>query len=86
MESNTILTIAVPTMMGIIAYFLKRLDNQISRSNDQVKQEIDGLRDDFEKFKDKMPFTYVLREDYIRSMAAFGHKLDKIHDLVVERK
>ncbi|MED1851848.1 hypothetical protein P4V33_09300 [Brevibacillus borstelensis] len=79
---NLIITV----MIGIVAYFLRRLDRQIMDNDRDRKREIDELRNDFDEMKEKMPFTYVLREDYIRSMAAFGNKLDKIHEHIVLNK
>lgn len=83
MEWKEVFPLVITIMIGIIAYFLKQLHKQISDNNDERKREIEELRNDFDEMKEKMPFTYVLREDYIRSMAAFGNKLDKIHDHIV---
>lgn len=83
LEWNEASSIILTCLIGVIAYFLKQLHKQITDNNNERKQEIDELRNDFDDLKERMPFTYVLREDYIRSMAAFGNKLDKIHDHIV---
>lgn len=67
---GTVLT----AVLGIIAYFLRRLVERL----DQVENDHKDLRKEFENFKSQLPFLYVLREDWIRYQAQFDRKLDDI--------
>lgn len=84
---NWILQAAIMITLGIIAYFLKDMKKQNEDRHSKSEEKIEKIEKDFNDFKEKMPYNYVLREDFIRAVSAIDTKLDKIYDLVaLERK
>lgn len=65
-------------LLLVVAYFLKRYEKQIDRSLEQHKQETDELRRELHSIQAMLPQSYVFREDYIRTMADFNRKLDRL--------
>jgi uncharacterized membrane-anchored protein YhcB (DUF1043 family) len=68
--------IVATIIIGILAFFLKRTFKNI----DDIKKEQEEYEKEFNNFKTNMPFVYTLREDFIRVVAGFDNKLDKILD------
>jgi hypothetical protein len=52
----------------------KKLDSLEESLNSRVSE----LEREFLTYKAKLPFMYVLREDYLRHISDIGNKLDKI--------
>lgn len=91
MELNWVIQTATMLGIGAIGYFLKttmgELKEQIkdnSKKVDDVENKVDKKICDLEKeldnLKSDLPFIYVTREDFIRSLNNVDNKLDKIYD------
>ena len=76
-------------LAALAVYFAKqthqRIENDIKDRKEEiralkaeVKEETAELRREIDDMRNAMPFTYVLREDFIRLMASFEHKLDMV--------
>lgn len=65
-------------LLLVIAYFLKRYEKSIDEALKQHKQETDTLRQEIYRMQSALPQSYVFREDYIRTMADFNRKLDRL--------
>ena len=74
-------------LAGMTAYFARsthaRMEKDIEERKKEIRElkadtraEIGALRKEIDDMRCKMPFTYVLREDFLRLMASFEHKLD----------
>lgn len=50
------------------------------------RQELEKMKDEFNQFKSEMPLVYVLRDDFIRAMGNFEKKLDKIYELLSQKR
>lgn len=61
---------------GVIAFFLKDLRFQMREKEKAQDTAIDRLEGDLADFKASLPRNYVLRDDFIRTMATFDHKID----------
>lgn len=68
----------VAGLLAVIARFFSRYEKQIDKAIDQHKKETDQLRSELHEMKAAMPQTYVFRDDYIRTMADFNRKLDRL--------
>jgi len=74
MVFNVVLGIA----SGVIVFYLYNLRNDF-----RVQAERSAsLKDDLGALEKTLPREFVLREDYVRTMAAFQHKLDKTLEIV----
>lgn len=103
MDLSWVLQTVIAIGIGIIGYFLKttvaELKKQIKANLEKVtnvENKLNGKLDELEKelsdLKSDLPFIYVTREDFIRSMNTVGNKfdkvgdkLDKIYDCMMER-
>ena len=90
MEYNWIMQTATILLLGIIAFFLKDTlaeikkniaENATRQENFENKTlgEINNLRCEFNNLKSDLPFVYVTREDFVRSLNSIDSKLDKIY-------
>lgn len=82
---------------GLIMFLLKReltqLDERFKRLNDRIDEvekktesDIDAVEKKLNDTISGLPFQYTLREDFIRSVAGFDSKLDKILDQLNRRQ
>ena len=76
---------------GIICFLLKRELNQFDQRDKRLQERIDevekkasadtkALAEKMDNFIQEAPFKYTLRDDFIRAVAGFDAKLDKILD------
>lgn len=77
---NLVLTVGVAT----IAFFLKDYRSGIKEKFGDQDKRIEKVAQDLSDFQLAMPHNYVLRDDWLRSMAGFDHKLDQQRVLLVE--
>ena len=81
---------------GLIVFLLKRELNQMDERFKSLNEKIDSVEkktsDNIDAVEKKLndtisglPFQYTLREDFIRSVAGFDSKLDKILDQLNRR-
>lgn len=83
---------AIPTIIiGIIGFFIKRTLTQfeqqmkeqkahLEKQQADQKERVDELDKQLNEFIQKMPYQFTLRDDFIRAVAGFDSKLDKILD------
>lgn len=88
-----IVQLIITIIIGVIAYFLKETKNSIDKDIQDNKKdiqenktEINTIRKEFNDFKENMPFHFVLRDDFIRSITNIDKKLDKIYDTIALTK
>jgi hypothetical protein len=65
---------------AIIGYFLR----QHMARTDKIEERQTALDKRIQDLENKLPFVYVLREDWIRAQAAVEHKLDDIAKMIME--
>lgn len=76
---------------GVICFLLKRelnqldardkhLQERIDEVDKKATQRIDKLQKEFNDTMNELPFKYTMRDDFIRAVAGFDAKLDKILD------
>lgn len=69
--------------IGAIAYFLKEMKKTIDERLEKNECRIEALEKEVNNLKSDLPFVYVLREDFIRTMANVERKLDDIYKLLL---
>lgn len=68
----------IAILLFIIRSLLKESNNHIKESLEERRQETNELRRELHEMKALLPQSYVLRDDYIRTMADFNRKLDRL--------
>ncbi|WP_027364010.1 hypothetical protein [Desulfotruncus alcoholivorax] len=63
---------------GIIAYFLRDIRQAVKEKHKEQDEKINKLQEDFAEMKAQLPRHYVLRDDFIRAIAALDSKVDNI--------
>lgn len=88
-----VVQLIITVIIGVIAYFLKETKNAIDKDIqdnkkdiEENKNEINSIKKEFNEFKENIPFHYVLRDDFIRSITNIDKKLDKIYDTIALTK
>ena len=72
---------------GIICFLLKRerLQERIDEVEKKASADTKALAEKMDNFIQEAPFKYTLRDDFIRAVAGFDAKLDKILDQLTKR-
>jgi septation ring formation regulator EzrA len=78
MELSWILQSITALAVGAIAYFLKGTMADIKEGIKKNDKEIESLRNDLNDLKSDLPFVYVLREDFIRTLNNVDSKMGNI--------
>jgi len=81
-----IIQIVTTLAVGIIGFFIKRTLSHLEKASEQQGKRLDKLEDDYHKTLEALPLNYVLRDDFIRTVARLDDKLDKILDKISELK
>lgn len=95
MDLNWVMQTVTMIGIGAIGYFLKttvsELKEQIKDNSkkvdeveDKVGKKIGELEKELDDLKSDLPFIYVTREDFIRSLNNVDSKLDKIYDSMIK--
>lgn len=63
---------------GIIAYFLRDIRQAVKEKHKEQDNKIEKLQGEFADMKASLPRHYVLRDDFIRAIAALDSKVDNI--------
>jgi len=63
---------------GVIAFYLREVRRSLREDCGELAQELSGLRRDLARLEAALPEKYVLRDDFVRSVVAFDHKLDTL--------
>ena len=89
MELSWILQTITALAIGTIGFFLKgtmadikegikKNDLKVKEIEVKLSKDIDNLRDELHDLKSDLPFVYVLREDFIRSLNNVDTKMGNI--------
>ncbi len=79
-----ILNLILTVLVGLLMFFLKGFQRSIRDRFKEDQERIEKIETELHAFKEKMPEKYVLRDDWLRTMAAFDAKLDRIQEAVNE--
>lgn len=66
--------------IGVIAYFLKTTMTEMKERIKSNEKRVEELAKELDDLRADLPFIYVTREDFIRTMNNVDNKLDKIYD------
>jgi chromosome segregation ATPase len=64
--------------IGVIGYLLKDIRSTLKERLDDHDDDIENIKDDISKFKERLPQQYVLRDDFLRAIANLDNKVDNI--------
>ena len=89
MELSWILQTITTLAIGLIAFFLKgtmadikegikKNDLKVKEMDCKLSKNIEDLRNELHDLKSDLPFVYVLREDFIRSLNNVDTKMGNI--------
>ncbi len=73
-----IMMAVLAAVLSILGYFIRDLKRSLAEKDREQDSAIESIRKDFQDFRVKMPETYVLREDWIRTTTGFDKKLDDV--------
>lgn len=79
-----IVQLALTTVMGIIAYFLKSHKTQQEKLNNDQQEQIKRIDRELQSFKLEAADRYVHKDDFIRATAQTDRKLDRIYDEIIK--
>ncbi|BFH15192.1 hypothetical protein M5X00_24425 [Paenibacillus alvei] len=96
MEWTWVIQTVIMLGIGAIGFFLKTTLSEVKQHiassakrvdelEDKMDTKVAGLEREVKELKSDLPFIYVTREDYIRTMNNVDKKLDRIHDTMLER-
>lgn len=80
MELSWIIQTATMLGIGVIAYFLKTTMTEMKERIKSNEKRVEELAKELDDLRADLPFIYVTREDFIRTMNNVDNKLDKIYD------
>lgn len=78
MEVTWIIQSITAMAIGVIGYFLKGTLTELKESNKQNAGDINEVKKELNELKSDLPFIYVLREDFIRSLNNVDTKMQNI--------
>lgn len=79
-----IVQLALTTVVGIIAYFLKTYKTHQEKRDDDQQNQIDRINRELQSFKLEAADRYVHKDDFIRATAQTDRKLDRIYDEIIK--
>ena len=93
MELNWILQTITTIAIGLIGFFLKgsmteikggikKNDLKIKETEVKLTKDIENIKDELHDLKSDLPFVYVLREDFIRSLNNVDTKMGNIDNKI----
>lgn len=85
MNINTILQLITVTIIGIIGYFIKDKVKSLQEKDKKNEESINSLQKELIDFQKEMPFRYVTRDEFIRSITNIDSKLDKIYEKLSQK-
>ncbi len=92
-STNALSTMIIPVMLlvmqlvvgglitWLIAIYKSGREEALERRKAQ-DEKIEAVKDDLQAFKARLPQEYVLRDDFIRTMAGFDAKLDRLFEML----
>lgn len=89
MELTWVLQTLTVLVIGIVGFFLKatltdlkegiiKNDEKINSVEIILRNEVKSVRDELNDLRSDLPFVYVLREDYIRTLNNVDNKMNNI--------
>lgn len=93
MELSWVLQTITTLAIGLIAFFLKssmsdikegikKNDLKIKETEVKLTKDIEDIKDELHDLKSDLPFVYVLREDFIRSLNNVDTKMGNIDNKI----
>ncbi len=79
-----LLTIGFGVIFGVFGYFLKDIRASVKEKQSEHTDEIKSIRKEFADFRADLPKEYVLRDDFIRTIAGIEKKMDIMTGMVVK--
>lgn len=73
-----ILSVFIGAGIGAVGYFLKNLHREIKTMFAETDERLKKVEREFMERKAALPKEYVLKDDYIRTIASFELKLDSM--------
>lgn len=74
----TILYGVLCAALGIIGYFLRDIRQGILSKHNTQDKKIESIEKDVVALRESLPQKYVLRDDFIRSVAGLDNKMDSV--------
>lgn len=74
----TLLLSFLSAAIGIIAFFIKDIRATLKEDQKRQDEEIGEVREEMSRLKASLPMHYVLRDDFLRAVAALDGKIDAI--------
>lgn len=78
MELTWILQTITVIVIGVIGFFIKNTLTELKGGINKNAGDIAKVKEDLNDLKSDLPFVYVLREDFIRSLNNVDAKMQKI--------
>jgi septal ring factor EnvC (AmiA/AmiB activator) len=69
---------------GLVAFYLKDVRRALREEQQALSTELSGLRRDQARLEAGLPEKYVLRDDFVRTVVGFDHRLDSLTREVAE--
>lgn len=78
MELTWILQTITALVIGVIGFFLKGTLTELKDGIKQNAGDIQRVKNELNDLKSDLPFVYVLREDFIRTLNNVDNKMNNI--------
>lgn len=78
MELTSILQTITALVIGVIGFFLKGTLTELKDGIKQNAGDIQRVKNELNDLKSDLPFVYVLREDFIRTLNNVDNKMNNI--------
>jgi hypothetical protein len=87
-ESAQVLLLAIGAVLGLcsglVAFYLKDVRRALREEQSALSEELSRLRRDAARLEAGLPEKYVLRDDFVRTVVGFDHRLDGLTREVAE--
>ncbi len=75
---------ALGVCTGIVAFYLKDVRRALREEQQVLSEEMSRMRRDMARLEAALPEKYVLRDDFVRTVVGFDHRLDGLTREVAE--
>ncbi|MDR3561891.1 MAG: hypothetical protein P4N59_10720 [Negativicutes bacterium] len=80
----TIMLSLLSAFCAVIGYFLRDIREGIKEKQKCHDEAIEKVKEDLSHFKQSLPITYVLRDDFLRAISNLEIKFDNVAKVVNE--
>ena len=80
MTMEWVFQLALTTIVGALAWFVKSAIAEMRDGNKQTAQRVSAMEKELANMKADFPMVYVLREDFIRSMNSVEASMKRTED------